>query len=130
MNILESSRTGNYKLVEPISQDAGSTLYLAEDNEQQTVFLEIYGAAKAETAVSRLRTIQNIPAFSLIDVGVTSDEIPFAIIPFSPGTLLSDLLHDNPAAFTPNEAITLIQQLTTAIEHAQNEAVSHAGLRP
>lgn len=130
MDKLSGTRIGNCNIINLLSQDAESSLYLAEDDSEQKLFLEIASYAASETAVTGRHSYQQLSPRVLSDAGLTPDGQLFTVTPFAKGSFLADTLQENPGAFTPYESLSLMCRLATIVAHAHENDLYHAHIRP
>ena len=121
---------GKYIIQKLISQKADYVLYLVEDDSQQQRLLEKYTHGATDTAVSRLKTLQSVSAAQIIDAAVTADDQLYIVLPYGQGTRLSELLTENPAAFTAEQSLNLVRRLGTQLAEAHAQKIYHADIHP
>lgn len=138
-----NNKIHHYKVEKRLSQRATSDLYLALDTElDRPVFLEvlqkdIYEESELSMEFQkRMETVaqlkhDNIAAIN--DVGVTSENQPYAVIEYVSGKTLAELLaelSERNVLMPTADALTLVRQVADALATAHDAGIVHHDLQP
>ncbi|KAA3660877.1 MAG: hypothetical protein DWQ04_18140 [Chloroflexi bacterium] len=124
------TRIGKYEIKKQIVKEATRSLYLATDESNQPLLLEIYECEFINSAASHLKTLHKIPSTQIVEIFATPEGQPVVAYPFTHGQRLSDLLSENPAALTTEQSLRLVHQLTTLLAAAQEKEIFHKDIHP
>lgn len=134
---------GNYQIKSLLTKRKVSSFFLAEDVKLgQSVYLEILNVTKDEDpelsnsfqrrmeAVSQIKHPNIAP---VIEIDVTADGNPYAVIDYFPGKSLTQFLADNNAtgaARSASDALTTNRYIAEALSVAHPAGLIHHDLRP
>ena len=132
-NSHKSARIGSYTIIEPVVPEASHpvdrVLFLVKDDDDQLYLLERCSCGNVETAVSHYTPLQQDPANQIVEIFSEANHLHF-VYTGSNGRMLSDLLAENPAAFTTEESLKLCRQLVENLAASANYDIFQADVHP
>ena len=129
----KSGRIGKYTIIEPIVVEALNqverALFFVKGDDDQPYLLESCSCGNVETAVFQYTPLQQDLTNHIVEIFREANHLHF-VYAESNGQLLSELLAENPAAFTPEESLKLCRQLVGNLATAANHDIFHADIHP
>ncbi len=130
-------KIGNYQIIKKIGEGGMGAVYLAEraDIHQKVALKIIRHGADSDMILRRFRREQEILAAlehpniaRLLDVGISTDNVPFLAMEYVEGVDLTTFSHEQ--NLSVNEKLNLFRKVCEAVAYAHSRLVVHRDLKP
>lgn len=127
-----------YEILRVIGDGGMSRVYLAHDmilDRDVAIKVLHYDFANEEELKKRFQrealsatSLTHPHIVNIFDVG-QEDELHYLVMEYIPGRTLKEYIHAN-GAMTPEHAVSIMQQLVSAIAHAHHNGIIHRDIKP